>query len=114
MLAAPAAACSFLFPSPEEAASAQSVAIGKVISEKIAESAPGEEYQRSRSVTVSVTHQLKGSMPAIVRSGISCGLAYAPVDSRVIVYMLEPGVFGVVEVVGDYERDVRAKLRADH
>jgi hypothetical protein len=112
VLAAPATACSLILPGPEHAVSAQAVAIGKVVSEKIVESMPDEEYARSRSVTVLVTHQLKGLMPATVRSGISCGLGYAPVHSRVVVYMEAPGVFGVVEADGDYERAVRAKLRA--
>jgi len=94
----------------EEVVASKAVAIGKIVDEKIRESAPGEEYYRSRSVTAALVQPLKGSIPFPVQSGISCGAGYAPLGSRVIVFMVEPGLYGVVESTPDFERRLRKSL----
>jgi len=111
LMCGPAAfACSWVPASIDEVAAARAIAIGKVVDERIRETPPGEEYYRSRSVVAQLLQPLRGSIHFPVRSAISCGSSYAPVGSRVIVYMIEPGLYGVVEATPELERLLRKKL----
>ena len=106
-----ALACSSVPISPREIASAPAVSIGMVVGERIRESAPGEEYYRSRTAIVQVTQRLKGSMPSQVLVGISCGSGYAPAGTRVVVAMMEPNIFGLSVSEHGFEQAVLTELR---
>ena len=104
-------ACSSIPTTPDEIASAPAVSIGEVVEEQVQESARDEEFHRSRTAIVQVTQKLKGAMPTRVRVSVSCGDNYAPVGSRVVVAMMEPGVFTLNLAAGGFEQSVRQKLR---
>jgi len=106
-------ACSSVPISAVEMASAPAVSIGKIVREQVQETAPGQEYRRSRTVIVRIRQKLKGSMPVQVRVGISCGDRTPPIGSRVIVAMMEPGIFALALAGDGFEQSVRQQLRLD-
>ena len=107
-----AVACSWVPMSVDQALFAKAIAIGKVVDEQVVDSMPGGEFRRSRSVTVALVENLRGSIQFPVRSGISCGSSYAPVGSRVVVVLVEPGLYGVVEATDTFERELRVKVKS--
>ncbi len=53
---------------------------------------------------------LVGEFPASVKVATSCGLTYAPKDSRVVVFYSEPDIYGVWEARNGFESAVRVAI----
>ncbi len=86
------------------------IAVGVVTSEHVTEHSDSGGYRSSRSVTVRVESVLAGEFPASVRVATSCGLTYAPKDSRVVVFYSEPNIYGVWEAGNGFESAVRGVI----